>query len=58
MKTKPQRKVVKMKLRGKYSAERLKSKWEQQVRRNVSQKKGTTWEEVEDNEELWENRDR
>jgi hypothetical protein len=47
-----------MKLRGKCSAERLKSRWKQQVRRNDSQKKGTTREEGEDKEELWGNRER
>lgn len=44
-----------MKQKGKCTAERLRSKWEQQADKGVMQKEDRTWEETE-NKKLWEYR--
>jgi hypothetical protein len=42
-----------MKVKGKHSRRRLRAKWEQKVRKDVTQREGKTWAETEEEEELW-----
>jgi hypothetical protein len=46
--------VLNMKLRGKILRGRLRSRWEQQVRKDVMQMDGRIWEEIE--KRCWEDR--
>jgi hypothetical protein len=41
------KKVLNMKVKGKCSGGRPKLRWEEQVRKAVTQKEGRTWEETE-----------
>jgi hypothetical protein len=41
-----------IKVKGKHPRGKLKSRWEQQVRKDVTQNEGRTWEETEE-WELW-----
>jgi hypothetical protein len=52
------KKILDMKVKGKWSCGRLKSRWEQQVRKDITQREGRTRDETEKEEELWEDRDR
>jgi hypothetical protein len=47
--------VLNMKVRGRHSHERSRSKWEQQVMTEVTQREGMPWKESVE-EELWEDR--
>jgi hypothetical protein len=49
-------KIMKMKGRGNYPTVRLRSRWEDQDRKDITQTKGRTWKETE--EELWKTKDR
>jgi hypothetical protein len=47
-----------MKVKGKCPRGRLRLRWEQQIKKAVTKKKGRTWEESWEEEEPWEDRDR
>jgi hypothetical protein len=50
------KKVFNMKVKGKHPRGRLRSRWEQQVRTDITQKEGRIWEETD--VDLWEDRNR
>jgi hypothetical protein len=49
------KKVLNLKVKGKCPRGRLRSTWEQQVRKYITHKEGRSWEETEE-QELWESR--
>jgi hypothetical protein len=44
------KKVFNIKVKGKRQRGRPRSRWKQQVRKNVTQEEGRTWEEIEEEE--------
>jgi hypothetical protein len=49
------RKVFNVKIKGKCSRGSLRSKWEQKVKKDVTQMEGKPWEETQE-EEMWKDR--